>query len=167
MAGIGTPGFRLYGNDDAIGAQVGGAAKNVVAIAAGAVVGAGLGENARAALVTRGLAEMARLAVALGGRAETVAGLSGLGDLLLTCTGASSRNFSLGLELGRGLGLAEVLAGRSAVTEGVTTAPALAARAAAAGVGMPIVEAVAAVMRGEIDVQGAIAALLGRPLRDE
>jgi glycerol-3-phosphate dehydrogenase (NAD(P)+) len=167
IAALATPEFRLYGNDDAIGAQVGGAAKNVIAIAAGVVVGAGLGENARAALVTRGLAEMARLAVALGGRAETVAGLSGLGDLLLTCTGTSSRNFSLGLELGRGRGLAEVLGERSAVTEGVTTAPALAARAADVGVGMPIVEAVAAVMQGEIGVRGAIARLLGRPLRDE
>ncbi len=159
--------FRLYGNDDAVGAQIGGAAKNVVAIAAGAVVGAGLGENARAALVTRGLAEIARLAVALGGRAETVAGLSGLGDLLLTCTGTSSRNFSLGLELGRGLGLAEIMAGRSSVTEGVHTAPALAARAHAAGVAMPIAEAVAAVVEGAATVQQAIAGLMGRPLRDE
>ena len=167
IAAMATPEFRLYGNDDAIGAQVGGAAKNVIAIAAGVVVGAGLGENARAALVTRGLAEMARLALALGGRAETVAGLSGLGDLLLTCTGTSSRNFSLGFELGRGRGLAEVLGERSAVTEGVATAPALAARAAAAGVMMPIVGAVAAVLRGAADVRGAIAMLLGRPLRDE
>ena len=93
-ASLGTPSFRLYGNDDPIGAQVGGAAKNVIAIAAGAVIGAGLGENARAALITRGLAELARLAVALGGRAETVMGLSGLGDLLLTCTGTASRTSS-------------------------------------------------------------------------
>ena len=99
---LGTPSFRLYGNDDPIGAQVGGAAKNVIAIAAGAVIGAGLGENARAALITRGLAELSRLAVALGGRAETMMGLSGLGDLLLTCTGPASRNYSLGLALGRG-----------------------------------------------------------------
>lgn len=167
IAALASPSFRLYGNDDPIGAQVGGAAKNVVAIAAGVVVGAGLGENARAALVTRGLAEMARLAVALGGRGETVAGLSGLGDLLLTCTGTSSRNFSLGLELGRGRALAEILAGRSAVTEGVATAPALVARAAGAGVVMPIAAAVAAVMQGEMDVRGAVAALLARPLRDE
>ena len=97
IAALSTPTFRLYGNDDPIGAQVGGAAKNVIAIAAGAVIGAGLGENARAALITRGLAELARLAVALGGRAETVMGLSGLGDLLLTCTGPASRNYSLGL----------------------------------------------------------------------
>jgi len=110
---------------------------------------------------------MARLAVALGGRPETVSGLSGLGDLLLTCTGVTSRNFSLGLELGRGRGLEEILAGRSAVTEGVKTAPALVARAAKAGVVMPIAAAVAAVMQGEMDVRGAIAALLARPLRDE
>lgn len=167
VAALATPAFRLYGNDDAVGAQVGGAAKNVVAIAAGVVVGAGLGENARAALVTRGLAEMARLAAALGGRAETVAGLSGLGDLLLTCTGTASRNFSLGLQLGQGRGLDEILAGRSAVTEGVATAPALVARAAQAGVALPIAAAVAAVMQGGLDVPGAVAALLARPLRDE
>lgn len=167
IAALATPGFRLYGNDDAIGAQVGGAAKNVVAIAAGMVVGAGLGENARAALVTRGLAEIARLAAALGGRAETVSGLSGLGDLLLTCTGASSRNFSLGVELGRGRPLDAILAGRSAVTEGVRTAPALVARAARAGVAMPVAEAVAAVVQGRLDVAEAAAALLARPLRDE
>ena len=110
---LGTPTFRLYGNDDPIGAQLGGAAKNVIAIAAGAVIGAGLGENARAALVTRGLSELRRLAVALGGRAETVMGLSGLGDLLLTCTGTSSRNFSLGYALGQGEHLSNVLASRS------------------------------------------------------
>ncbi len=159
--------FRLYGNDDPIGAQIGGAAKNVVAIAAGVVVGAGLGENARAALVTRGLAEIARLAVALGGRADTVSGLSGLGDLLLTCTGTSSRNFSLGLELGQGATLPAILARRSSVTEGVHTAPALVARAHAAGVAMPISEAVAAIMQGALSVPSAIATLMGRPLRDE
>ena len=162
---LGTPTFRLYGNDDPIGAQVGGAAKNVIAIAAGAVIGAGLGENARAALITRGLAELARLAVALGGRAETVMGLSGLGDLLLTCTGPASRNFSLGLALGRGERLADVLAARSAVTEGVATAPALVARAA--GVDMPICTAVAALLAGRTTLAEAIAALLARPRRDE
>ncbi len=97
--------FRMYGNDDPIGVQLGGAAKNVIAIAAGAIIGAGLGENARAALMTRGLSELARLTIALGGRAETVMGLSGLGDLLLTCTGSSSRNFSLGRALGKGKSL--------------------------------------------------------------
>ena len=109
---LGTPGFRLYGGDDPVGVQVGGAAKNVIAIAAGAVIGAGLGENARAALVTRGLAELARLTVALGGRPETAAGLSGLGDLLLTATGPGSRNTALGMELGRGRSLDQALAGK-------------------------------------------------------
>lgn len=159
--------FRLYGQDDPVGAEVGGAAKNVIAIAAGAVIGAGLGENARAALVTRGLAEIARLAAALGGKAETVAGLSGLGDLLLTCTGGSSRNFSLGLALGQGRALADILAERNSVTEGVATAPALLARAEAAGVAMPITAAVAAVLAGEADVAGAVRQLMGRPLRQE
>jgi glycerol-3-phosphate dehydrogenase (NAD(P)+) len=165
MARLATPAFRLYGSDDPIGAQLGGAAKNVIAIAAGAVTGAGLGENARAALITRGLAELARLTVALGGRAETVMGLSGLGDLLLTCTGPASRNFSLGLALGRGESLAEILAARRAVTEGVTTAPALLARAQ--GVDMPICEAVAALLEGRTTLQEAIVALLARPRRDE
>jgi glycerol-3-phosphate dehydrogenase (NAD(P)+) len=162
---LATPGFRVYGNDDPVGAQVGGAAKNVMAIAAGVVIGAGLGENARAALITRGLAELARIAVALGGRRETVMGLSGLGDLLLTCTGTTSRNFSLGVALGRGEALAEVLAGRSAVTEGVATAPALLARAT--GVDMPICRAVAAVLAGAATPLEAMRELLARPRRDE
>ena len=167
LATLATPEFRLYGNEDPIGAQVGGAAKNVVAIAAGAVIGAGLGENARAALVTRGLAELARLATALGGRAETVSGLSGLGDLLLTCTGPGSRNFSFGLALGQGQTVAGILAARSTVTEGVATAPALVARAREAGVELPIAEAVAAVVQGRIPLSQAIRALLARPRRDE
>jgi glycerol-3-phosphate dehydrogenase (NAD(P)+) len=162
---LGTPGFRIYGNDDPVGAQIGGAAKNVVAIAAGAVIGAGLGENARAGLITRGLAELGRLAVALGGRAETVMGLSGLGDLLLTCTSAASRNFSLGLALGRGEALGAVLAARSAVTEGVATAPALVARAGATE--LPICRAVADLLAGRLDLASAIRALLARPRRDE
>jgi glycerol-3-phosphate dehydrogenase (NAD(P)+) len=162
---LATPNFRLYGNDDAIGAQLGGAAKNVIAIAAGAVIGAGLGENARAALITRGLAELGRLAVAQGGRMETVMGLSGLGDLLLTCTGAASRNFSLGLALGRGEALRDVLASRSAVTEGVATAPALVARAGA--VELPICAAVAELVSARITVAEAISRLLARPRRDE
>jgi glycerol-3-phosphate dehydrogenase (NAD(P)+) len=167
IAALATPDFRLYGNDDPTGAQVGGAAKNVVAIAAGAVIGAGLGENARAALVTRGLAELARLAVAVGGRAETVAGLSGLGDLLLTCTGAGSRNFSFGLALGQGRTVSEIMTARSAVTEGVATAPALVARAQEAGVELPIAAAVAAVVQGRLSVSGAMGQLLSRKLRDE
>ena len=162
---LGTPSFRLYGSGDPIGAQLGGAAKNVIAIAAGAVIGAGLGENARAALITRGLAELARLTIALGGRAETVMGLSGLGDLVLTCTGPSSRNFSLGLALGRGESLDAILAGRHAVTEGVATAPALLARGN--GVEMPICAAVAALLSGQTTLPEAIAALLARPRRSE
>jgi glycerol-3-phosphate dehydrogenase (NAD(P)+) len=164
---LATPAFRIYGNDDPIGAQVGGAAKNVVAIAAGAVIGAGLGENARAALVTRGLAELARLAVALGGRPETTAGLSGLGDLLLTCTGPASRNFSLGVALGQGAALADILASRTAVTEGVDTAPAISARAARLGVAMPICSSVAGIVTGRITLEQAITAVLSRPRRDE
>ncbi|HTW27529.1 MAG TPA: NAD(P)H-dependent glycerol-3-phosphate dehydrogenase [Acetobacteraceae bacterium] len=162
---LGTPGFRLYGNDDPMGAQVGGAAKNVVAIAAGAVIGAGLGENARAALVTRGLAEIGRLAVALGGRAETVAGLSGLGDLLLSCAGPTSRNYALGLALGRGESLDSALAAGRGVVEGVATAPALVARAG--DLDLPICRAVAALVSGRLTLGEAVAALLARPLRDE
>jgi glycerol-3-phosphate dehydrogenase (NAD(P)+) len=164
---LSTPAFRLYGSDDPIGVQVGGAAKNVIAIAAGAVIGAGLGENARAALVTRGVAELARLAVALGGKPETAAGLSGLGDLLLTASGPASRNTSLGMALGRGRSLAEVLAERVGVTEGVATAPALVARAAAAGVELPICHAVADLLAGDLTVAEAMGRLLARPRRDE
>ncbi|MBR0652672.1 NAD(P)-dependent glycerol-3-phosphate dehydrogenase [Roseomonas terrae] len=167
LALLSSPAFRLYGGEDPIGAEVGGAAKNVIAIAAGAVIGAGLGENARAALVTRGLAELSRLAVALGGRAETAAGLTGLGDLMLTCAGPGSRNMSLGLALGRGESLAAVLAGRAGVTEGVATAPAIVARAAAAGVELPICEAVADLVAERITVPEAMARLLARPQRAE
>lgn len=162
---LGTPTFRLYGNDDPVGAQLGGAAKNVIAIAAGAVIGAGLGENARAALVTRGLSELRRLAVALGGRAETVTGLSGLGDLLLTCTGPSSRNFSLGLALGQGEALDEILRKRTAVTEGVSTAAALVARAG--DIELPICRAVADLLAGALTLDQVIERLLSRPQRDE
>ncbi|MCA3339182.1 MAG: NAD(P)-dependent glycerol-3-phosphate dehydrogenase [Roseomonas sp.] len=167
VARLGSASFRLYGGDDPVGAEIGGAAKNVIAIAAGAVMGAGLGENARAALITRGLAEIARLASALGGRADTVAGLSGLGDLLLTATGLGSRNTSLGLALGRGESLTEVLAARQGVTEGVATAPALVERAAQLGVDLPICAAVAELVRGRVTLQEAVARLLARPKRDE
>jgi len=159
--------LRLYASEDVLGVQLGGAAKNVLAIAAGVATGAGLGENARAALITRGLAELSRLVVGLGGRAETAAGLSGLGDLLLTATGPGSRNTSLGIALGRGEALADILAARSTVTEGVTTAPALLARAAQAGVELPVCAAVAALLEGRLDVQGAVRALLERPLKAE
>ena len=164
---LGSPGFRLYGGDDPVGAEIGGAAKNVIAIAAGAVMGAGLGENARAALITRGLAEISRLAVALGGRADTVAGLSGLGDLLLTATGPGSRNTSLGMALGRGENLTDILSARQGVTEGVATAPALVARAARLGVEIPICAAVAELVSGRLTVREAVAQLLSRPSRAE
>jgi glycerol-3-phosphate dehydrogenase (NAD(P)+) len=157
---LATANFRLYGNEDVVGAQLGGAAKNVIAIAAGAVIGAGYGENARAALVTRGLAELGRLIMALGGRAETAAGLSGLGDLVLTCTGQGSRNFSYGAALGRG-----EPSRVEGVVEGVATAPALIARAK--GVDLPICSCVASVLAGEISVASALARLMARPLRDE
>jgi glycerol-3-phosphate dehydrogenase (NAD(P)+) len=162
---LATQGFRLYGSDDPVAAQIGGAAKNVIAIAAGAVIGAGLGENARAALITRGLAEITRLAEALGGRPATVAGLSGLGDLLLTCAGAASRNTSLGVALGQGTPLADILAARSTVAEGVATAPALVARGLAAGVALPVCAAVARVVTGAGTLSDEIRALLARPLR--
>jgi glycerol-3-phosphate dehydrogenase (NAD(P)+) len=165
MALLGAPAFRLYGNDDAVGAQLGGAAKNVVAIAAGAVTGAGLGENARAALITRGLAEMARLAVALGGRAETVSGLSGLGDLMLTCAGPTSRNFALGLGLGQGLALADLLPEGGPVVEGVATAPALLVRAP--DVDLPVIRAVADLLAGRVGLPEAIGRLLSRPMKNE
>lgn len=164
---LGTAGFRLYGGDDPVGVQVGGAAKNVISIAAGAVIGAGLGENARAALVTRGLAELSRLTVALGGRAETAAGLSGLGDLLLTTTGPGSRNTSLGVEIARGASLADALASRVGVAEGVETAPAIVARGEAAGVELPICAAVADLLAGRLALGEAMGRLLARPRRDE
>lgn len=162
---LSSPLFRLYGNADPLGAQLGGAAKNVVAIAAGCVSGAGLGENARAALVTRGVAELSRLVAALGGRAETAAGLSGLGDLVLTCTGRASRNFRLGEALGRGVPLGSALAGLGGVAEGAATAAALLARAES--VELPICAAVAALLDGRLGVTEAVAALLSRPRRDE
>lgn len=155
-------GLRLYGNADPVGAGVGGAAKNVIAIAAGAVIGAGLGENARAALVTRGLAELSRLVVSLGGSRETSFGLSGLGDLLLTCTGRASRNFRYGLALGAGE--APAVAG---VVEGIATAPALVARAADAKCEVPVASAVARRLAGETTLGQAMAELLARPQRDE
>jgi glycerol-3-phosphate dehydrogenase (NAD(P)+) len=165
MALLGGGAFRLYGNADAVGAQLGGATKNVVAVAAGAVIGAGLGENARAALVTRGLAEIGRLIVALGGRAETAAGLSGMGDLVLTCTGRASRNFSLGMALGRGASLGEALPPGGPVVEAVATAPALLARAA--GVDLPICAAVADLLVGDVGVTALMTRLMGRPAKDE
>jgi glycerol-3-phosphate dehydrogenase (NAD(P)+) len=166
-AALRTHTLRLYGSSDITGAALGGAAKNVIAIAAGVVIGAGLGENARAALITRGIVEIARLAAAYGGRAETVTGLSGMGDLLLTCTGASSRNFSLGFELGKGQSLPDILASRTGVTEGVSTAPALLARAQRSGVEMPITQAVTELLAGTMTVSETVFSLMSRALKDE
>lgn len=167
VATLGTRGLRLYGSADPIGAQVGGAAKNVIAIAAGIAIGAGLGENARAAVVTRGLAEMSRLAVALGGRAETVAGLSGMGDLMLTCSGAASRNYRFGITLGSGADPMGTFDGAGQAVEGRTAAPALLARARAAGVECPVIEALSGVLAGVHGVGPAMAALVSRPEREE
>ena len=159
--------FRPYTSDDVIGAQIGGAVKNVLAIACGISEGLGFGHNARAALVTRGLAELTRLCVAKGGRAETMTGLSGLGDLVLTCTSAQSRNYSLGLELGRGRSLQEALGERNSVAEGVHTAAAAGALAAEIGVDMPITDAVDAVLNRGAAIDRVVDALLSRPLRTE
>jgi glycerol-3-phosphate dehydrogenase (NAD(P)+) len=164
---IATPTFRPYLAQDMIGAEAGGAVKNVLAIACGIVEGRGLGRSAHAALITRGFAEMTRLAVALGAQPETLAGLCGLGDLVLTCSSPQSRNMSVGLALGGGESLAEALAGKLSVAEGVASAPAVRELAARHGVDMPICEAVAAILAGEAEVDAAIGGLLSRPLRDE
>lgn len=160
---LASPAFRLYPSSDPIGAAVGGALKNVIAIAAGAVEGAGLGENARAAVATRGLAELARIAVALGAERETMMGLAGVGDLMLTCSGRQSRNFSLGIELGQGRALAEILADRPSTPEGVATAAAARALADKQRVDAPIVAAVDDVLAGRLDVARAVQALMSRP----
>ncbi|MBV1833160.1 NAD(P)H-dependent glycerol-3-phosphate dehydrogenase [Novacetimonas pomaceti] len=162
-----TPSFRLYASDDPTGVQVGGAAKNVIAIAAGATIGADMGENARAALMTRSIAELGRLSHALGGRAETLSGLAGIGDLILTCTGGASRNQTLGLALGRGESLASIMARGNGVIEGVTTAPALLELARAHGVSVPVIETVALLLEGTIDLSDARARLLNRPVGQE
>lgn len=160
------PAFRTYASSDVVGAEIGGAVKNVLAIACGVVEGAGLGQNARAALIARGFAEMTRFGLARGARAETLAGLSGLGDLVLTCSSTSSRNFSLGVGLGQGLSAAALLADRKTVAEGASTAPVLREAAAGAGVDMPVTEAVCALLSGT-PVAKVIEALLSRPLREE
>jgi glycerol-3-phosphate dehydrogenase (NAD(P)+) len=164
---IATPTFRPYVSGDMIGAEAGGAIKNVLAIACGIVEGRGLGRSAHAALVTRGFVELTRLAVALGGRAETVAGLCGLGDLVLTCSSPQSRNMSVGLALGRGETLEAALAGKISVAEGVASAPAVRQLSRRLGVETPISDAVAAILAGESDVDAAIAGLLARPLKSE
>lgn len=161
------PGFRPYLSTDVVGAEIGGAVKNVLAIACGVVEGAGLGQNARAALISRGFAEMTRFGMARGARAETLAGLSGLGDLVLTCSSTSSRNFSLGLGLGQGIPPAELLRDRRTVAEGAATAPVLAEAAKVAGIDMPIVDAVCALLEGKEKVDDVVKALLARPLKQE
>ena len=166
-AALSGPGFRLYLTDDILGAQIGGAVKNVLAIACGICEGKALGASARAALTTRGFAELRRLAVALGAREETLSGLSGLGDLILTCNSAQSRNMSLGMALGQGKSLEEVLGSRRSVSEGVFTAAAVAARARELKIEMPICEAVHAVVSGVLDVDTAIQGLLARPAGSE
>ncbi len=164
---IGTATFRPYTASDVVGAEVGGAVKNVIAIACGIVDGRGLGQNARAAVIARGLAEIARLAAALGADPRTLMGLSGLGDLTLTCTSTASRNYSLGAALGGGASLADQMKDRTSVAEGVTTAPAVLTRAAALGVDMPICRAVNAVLHEGANVDETIVGVLARPLRAE
>jgi glycerol-3-phosphate dehydrogenase (NAD(P)+) len=166
-ARIAQPTFRPYASADVIGAEIGGAVKNVLAIACGVVDGAGLGQNARAALIARGFAEMTRFGLARGAQAETLAGLSGLGDLVLTCSSTSSRNFSLGKGLGEGRAAADLLADRRTVAEGAFTAPVLQQAARAAGVDMPIVDAVCALLAADMGVSDVISNLLSRPLRGE
>lgn len=160
------PAFRTYASADVVGAEIGGAVKNVLAIACGVVEGAGLGQNARAALIARGFAEMTRFGLARGARAETLAGLSGLGDLVLTCSSTSSRNFSLGVGLGQGRAAAELMADRRTVAEGAFTAPVLREAAREAGVDMPVSEAVCALLEGA-NVRDVVGALLARPLTRE
>ena len=165
-AQLAVPHFRIYASTDVVGAEIGGAVKNVLAIACGVVEGAGLGQNARAALIARGFAEMTRFGLARGARAETLGGLSGLGDLVLTCSSTSSRNFSLGVGLGQGRAAADLLADRRTVAEGAFTAPVLAAAADEAGVDMPVTDAVCRLLEGA-PAGDVIGALLARPLRPE
>ncbi len=163
---IARPTFRPYYSDDVTGAEIGGAVKNVLAIACGVVDGLALGQNARAALIARGFSEMLRFGEALGAETETLSGLCGLGDLVLTCSSTSSRNFSLGKALGEGASAATLMADRRTVAEGAHTAPVLADLAEARGIAMPIVAAVDAILKGA-DARKVVADLLARPLRAE
>ena len=160
---ISSPLFRLYTSTDCTGVQLGGAAKNVIAIAAGATMGAGLGENARAALITRGIAETGRLATALGGQPATLSGLAGIGDLLLTCTSPASRNYRMGLALGQGSRKEEALTTLPGVAEGVTTASALLSIARRHNVHVPITETIASFLSGSLTLAQAQDKLLSRP----
>jgi glycerol-3-phosphate dehydrogenase (NAD(P)+) len=162
-----TPSFRPYLSADLIGAQIGGAVKNVLAIACGIVEGRGLGHSARAAIITRGFAEMLRFALSRGAQAETMSGLSGLGDLVLTCASPLSRNFALGFALGQGGKADSFLAGRKTIAEGAYTAAALADLALQKNIPMPIASAVDAILKGRLSVDAAIEALMARPLTQE
>jgi glycerol-3-phosphate dehydrogenase (NAD(P)+) len=164
---IARPAFRIYVSDDVVGAEIGGAIKNVLAIACGVVEGAGLGLNARASLIARGFAEMTRFGLACGARRETLAGLSGLGDLVLTCTSTSSRNYSLGRGIGESRSAGELLADRRTVAEGAFTAPVLARLAREKDVDMPIVASVDKLLSGEATVDEVLGELLSRPPRAE
>jgi glycerol-3-phosphate dehydrogenase (NAD(P)+) len=164
---IGSTAFRPYLSDDPVGAEIGGAVKNVIAIACGIMVGRGMGDNARAATMTRGLAEILRLGHKLGGRGETLMGLSGVGDLSLTCNGMLSRNLTLGIALGEGRSLDDILGERRAVTEGVATAGSVVELAARHGVEMPISRAVDNIVNRGADVELTIAEVLARPFRPE
>jgi len=164
---MGSASFRPYVSTDPVGVQLGGAVKNVIAIACGIVAGRALGENARAALMTRGLAETARLGRAMGANPETFAGLAGLGDLSLTATSVSSRNFRLGLALGQGGSVAEAAAHITGVVEGVATAQAVVALAARHAVEMPIAAAVAAIVEHGADIADTMVSLLARPFKTE
>jgi glycerol-3-phosphate dehydrogenase (NAD(P)+) len=164
---LSTAHFRVYTHDDVVGVELGGALKNVMAVATGVLEGLGLGFNPRAALITRGLAEMTRLGVALGAQPGTFAGLAGLGDLVLTCTGLHSRNRAVGVEIGQGVPLAEILAGRETVAEGVINTQSARALAARVGVEMPIVEAMHRVLFEDYPVDRAVGELMSRELRPE
>ena len=159
--------LRPYYSDDVTGAEIGGAVKNVLAIACGVVDGLGLGQNARAALIARGYAEMLRFGLARGARAETLSGLCGLGDLVLTCSSTASRNFSLGKALGAGMSAAEALSGKSSVAEGAATAPILADLARRDSIAMPIVDGVCRLLAGEASARAVVSELLARPLTSE
>ena len=167
VAAFHSPTLRVYASDDIVGVEVGGAVKNVLAIATGLCDGLGLGLNARAALITRGLAEMTRLGVALGAKAETFTGLSGLGDLVLTATGDLSRNRKVGLALAQGKTLAEAVAALGHVAEGVYCARTVVQRAASLGIEMPISQGVVALLDGQITPAQAVAALMGREATTE
>jgi glycerol-3-phosphate dehydrogenase (NAD(P)+) len=164
---IALPTFRMYLSDDVAGAEIGGAVKNVLAIACGVVDGKGLGQNARAALIARGFAEMTRFGLANGARRETLVGLSGLGDLVLTCSSTNSRNFSLGKGIGEGRSPDELMSDRRTVAEGAFTAPVLARLAHDMGIDMPVVAAVAKLLSGSANVDQVLQELLARPPRPE